>query len=234
MRNSRMYRRIALASALILLPGCFKLGRETQVLQQYVLGGARSAAPASADPAGGLTVGVRRLDLAPYLASPAIITRFGEHEIVVSEFHRWAEAPGESITRAVARYLADEPAIRAVDVAPWPARAAHDYLIQLHVARFEGAAPASASTGAAVLSASWEILQPQGNVLARGETKYSAAGWQVADYAGLVRLLDAGLSELARELNSCLQRVAALPATADSAAGAASNDVAAIDCARQS
>ena len=221
---------MAVAGTVVLLSGCFKLGRESPVLQQYVLGGAQStAARESMDAPATLAVGVRRLDLAPYLASPAIITRFGEHEIVVSEFHRWAEAPGEGISRAVARYLADQPAIRAVDVAPWPARAPHDYLIQLHVSRFEGTAATSATAGSAELAATWEILHPQGSVLARGETEYSAGGWPVGDYARLVTLLDAGLSGLARELDACLQRVAALPVAADGP-GARANPEPALVC----
>src|SRR5688500_2665924 len=108
--------------------GCFKLGRDTPVLQQYVLGGGGTNADATAPQrVGGTTIGVRRLDLAKYLASPAIVVRSGAHQIVTSEYHRWGEDPMQGITRALARHLAASPSVGAVDVAPWTPRAPHDY-----------------------------------------------------------------------------------------------------------
>jgi hypothetical protein len=198
--------------ALLAFAGCFRLSRDTPPLEQYVLGGtpaANSAAP-SADPAG-VTVGIRRLDLAPYLATPAVVVRRGAHQIVHSEFHRWGEDPGEGITRAVAGYLAAETSIRAVDVAPWSAGARHDYLVQLHVVRFEGVAPADSGAvdGEAHMLATWEILrQEDGAILARGTTDHRASGWTVGDYAGLVTSLDRGLNGLAGEVANCVGRLA--------------------------
>lgn len=194
--------------ALLALAGCFSLGRDTPALQQYVLGGAPPAAGAAAGNLAGLTIGVRRLDLAPYLAVPAIVVRRGAHQIVVSEYHRWAEDPGEGINRAVAGYLAAGAPLRAVEFAPWSVRSRYDYLIQLHVARFEGVAPedSAAPHGEAHMLTTWEIIgQQDGAVLARGATDYRAQDWQVGDYAGLVTLLDRGLNAVARDLATCLR-----------------------------
>jgi uncharacterized lipoprotein YmbA len=198
------------AVGLLTLTGCFSLGRDSPALQQYVLG---RVAVATAGPAGdaGLTIGVRRIDLAPYLATPAIVTRRGSHEIVTSEYHRWGEDPAEGINRAVARYLGAGAGVGAVNVAPWAARSAHDYLVQLHVTRFEGVAPAepAATMGEVHVLAAWSILGPaDGEVLARGVTDFRQAGWTVGDYTGLVTLLDRGLDTLARDL---LARLADLP-----------------------
>jgi uncharacterized protein len=213
------------ALALLTLTGC-SLSRASQPLEQYVLGGTSvtrhatnatssnaTSSGATAPVVGGLTIGVRRLDLAPYLASPAIVLRRGAHQIVTSEYHRWGEDPGAGINRAVAGYLITTAAadgVRAVDVAPWPARARHDYLVQLHVARFEGTAAEDpgATTGEAHVQATWEIIrQADGAVLARGFTDHVQAGWRVGDYAALVTLLDGGLIALAGELTDCLRRL---------------------------
>jgi uncharacterized lipoprotein YmbA len=189
---------------LFTLAGCMSLGRDSPPLEQYVLGRAPLPEAAAASPDGaGLTIGVRRIDLAPYLAVPAIVVRRGTHQIVTSDFHRWGEDPGEGINRAVARYLDADPRVRAAAVAPWPARAEHDYLVQLHVTRFEGVAPAAltAVTGEVHVHASWEIIRPlDGALLARGVTDFRQPGWTVGDYAGLVTLLDRGLTVLAGEL----------------------------------
>lgn len=206
---------------LALLGGCFSLGRETPPLEQYVIGGARPAdtmGPIAA--LDGVSVGVRRLDLADYLASPAIVVRRGAHEVLTSDFHRWGEGPADGIARAFGRYLAGAASFRAVDVAPWPVRTRHDYLVQLHMTRFEGVVPpgwalssdaaAGPVEGAAHVRASWEIIRARdGAVLARGATDYREEGWGAGDYDALVALLDAGLAVVARDVAVALEGVVA-------------------------
>jgi uncharacterized lipoprotein YmbA len=217
-------RKIIICLFTVLTTGaCVSLGRDTPPLQQYVLGGTRTAADGavSADRAG-LTVGLRRLDLTPYLASSAIVVRRGAHQVLVSEYHRWGEDPVAGINRAFAGYLGAAPSVRAVDVAPWPVRSQHDFVVQLHVSRFEGVAPEDplAVQGEAHLLASWELLRPQdGVVLARGVTDYRTGDWRVGDYAALVTQLDAGLNRLAGDIVACMTRVGpAEPSAARSAA----------------
>jgi uncharacterized protein len=200
-----------IASLIVMLSAtACSLGRNTPVLEQYVLGGAPIAQTAPAGTAPGLAVGVRRLDLAPYLAVPAIIVRRGEHQIVVSQYHRWGEDLDAGISRAVARYLTATPAVRSADVAPWPLRAPHDFLVQIRVSRFEGTAAEGAMEGGAHMSAAWQIIQSGGGaVLARGDTNFNEPGWTVGDYAGLVTRLDRGVGQLATDIAVCLAHVAA-------------------------
>jgi uncharacterized lipoprotein YmbA len=208
-------RNLFLPLALLTLAGCFSLSRDAEPVRRYVLsgaavteaGGAAGAAGASSHDRSGLTIGVRRLDLSSYLATPSIVVRRGAHQIVHSEFHRWSEEPGQAINRAVAGYLAIEAPFRAVDVAPWPVQSRYDYLVQLHVSRFEGVAPEepAAIEGEVHMLASWEIIRHHdGAVLARGSTDYRQPGWRVGDYAGLVAMLDRGVATLARDLTATL------------------------------
>lgn len=208
-----------LGCVLLTQAACFKLGRDTPVLRQYVLpsGGVRAAA-AAPQRVGGTIIGVRRIDLADYLASPAIVIRRGARQIVTSEFHRWGEDPGQGINRALAAHLAATPSVGAVDVAPWAPRTPHDYLLQLHVTRFEGVADEAATTGDAQLLVSWEIITPQdGDVVARGKSDFRQGGWLVGDYGALVTLLDDLLNSLSRDVVACIAR---LPASTPKASGA--------------
>lgn len=210
---------VAVMLLLASLPGCFSLGRDSPELEQYVIGGARlmdTMAPIAG--LEGVAVGVRRINLAPYIASPAIVVRRGTHEVVTSDFHRWGEDPAGGINRAVARHLGDAASFLAVDVAPWPVRSRYDYVIQLHVTRFEGVMPIepSATEGAVHVRATWEIIrQRDETVLARGLTEHWENGWSVGDYGELVAMLNQGLAVLAHEVAAAIGGLAAAGSAAE-------------------
>lgn len=212
MRYAMKTTRLIVLCALAGLAGC-SLSHGEPPQRHYVLGGNRVQGSEAPRPGlAGLTVGVRRLQLASYLESPSIAVRRGPQEITFAEFHRWGEPLPGGISRAVAGYLTAGAPFRAVDVAPWPLREKYDHLIQLHVSRFEGVAPAdpAATGGEAHLLATWEIIrQRDGEVLARGTTDYRKDGWRVGDYAGLVALLDAGLHVLSNDLMTSLEKLGA-------------------------
>jgi hypothetical protein len=123
----------------------------------------------------------------------------------------------------VALSLGAAPTILAVDVAPWPVQAQHDYLVQLHVSHLEGVAAedSTAKEGEVHVMASWEIIRSQdGALVARGETDRTETGWKVGDYRGLVTRVDEGLTGVASDLAACLQRITtAMPASAAAAGG---------------
>ncbi len=205
MRTARFF----VPLSLLALAGCFKLARTSPPLQQYVLSGARTpiTAPAPADTAG-LTVGMRRIDLASYLAMPAIVVRRGAHEIVTSQYHRWGEDLGEGINQTVAAHLTTASPVNAVNVAPWAARSQHDFLLQLHVSRFEGVADSAAATGTVHVRTTWDIIRPlDGAVLVRAITDYQGGRFTVGDYESLVTELNTALERVARDIGACLGRL---------------------------
>jgi len=213
-QKARTIRRI-LPPVLITLAGCFSLGRNTPPLQHYVLSAARPPQdqPVSRDLAR-VTVGVRRLELASYLETPFIVVRRGAQRITFSEFHRWGEDLGGGIARSVAGYLAARAPFPRLDVAPWPLGAQHDYLIHVHVLRFEGMAPeaSSAQEGEVHVLATWQVIRQQdGEVVGQGTTDYRKGGWRIGDYASLVALLDSGLNALAADLATALQNLGGQP-----------------------
>jgi uncharacterized lipoprotein YmbA len=191
------------------LAGCFSLSRPTPPVEHFVLGGARPPEVQTASRAS-IAVGVRRLQLTPYLRTPFIVVRRGAQRITFSEFHRWGEDLGEGINHTLAYYLASRVPYARLDVAPWPLATQHDYLIELRVLQFEGLAPDEgfAREGEARLLATWQIIrQEDGEVVGQGSTDFRQAGWTVGDYAALVALLDSGLDALATELATDLERL---------------------------
>lgn len=226
MTRATIGRYVSWAVAALAAAGCFKLARTSPPVERYVLGGIRPAATAvkaataavAADSAS-FSVGLRRLDLAPYLATLAIVVRRADNEIVTTGFHRWAEGPSAGLNRAVSGYLAAAPGIRSIDVAPWPVRSTHDYIVQIHVTRLEGiASEIDSRRGEAHLLARWEIIRPaDGALIARGITDHRALDWVVDDYPGLVMRLDRGLVVLAKDLVACLVRLGPPPAALDTA-----------------
>ena len=217
MRNHKHFTRLLLPAVLLAVAGCFKLSRESPPVQHYVLSGAAQTSAdggtrtttgtSSATATRGLTLGLRRLDLASYLSVPSILLRRGDNKLDVSEFHRWGEELEEGINRVVASHLRNSPPVAAVDVAPWQPRAAHDYLVQLHVMRFEGEADSASTQGHVHVRAGWDIIRAvDGSVLMRGSTDDRGGSFRVGDYAGLVTELDAALSRVARDISACLSR----------------------------
>jgi uncharacterized lipoprotein YmbA len=204
--------RVLSVAGLLVLTGCVSLGRGAPAEQHYVLGGNRPWASAAPErDFSGIKLGVRRLQLAAYLESPFVLVRSGANQVGFSEFHRWAESLGGGINRALSGYLGDRASFQAIDVAPWPTGERYDFVLQVHVLRFEGVAPedALASDGEVLLKATWEVLQPSsGVVLSRGATDYREGGWRVGDYAGLLTLLDAGLHVLTDEILQSLDEAA--------------------------
>ncbi len=216
MRTSVQTAQVAILVAALLLGGCFKLTRKSPPPRQYVLSATAPPRTTANAPAAGatapttraaFTVGLRRMDLASYLSVQYIIVRRGTSELLTSEFHRWGEDVGDGINRVVAANLAGSPSVRAVDVAPWQRASRHDFLVQLHVTRFEGVADSAGTEGRVQVTAGWDIIRPfDGRLLLRGSTDDRRETWRVGDYTGLVRGLDAALQRVARDISACLAR----------------------------
>ncbi len=209
MRNPVRYIRLLAIAIPVCLAGCVKLARESPRLKLFALGGAEVVATPTVGATTAvrrpLAVGMRRLILASYLAVPAVMMRRGANQLEASEFHRWGGDLEESINRAVGTYLAGLPPVRAVDVAPWPSRARHNFLVQLEISRFEGVADSAATVGRVHLMAEWGIIRPlDGAVMVRGRTDDRVGTFRVGDYAGLVTGLDAALVHVARDIGACL------------------------------
>jgi uncharacterized lipoprotein YmbA len=216
---------LAMCAAAFTLMGCFSLSRKSPPVERYVVGGMMlTQLDTLASDSGALSIGLRRLDLAPYLSTLAIVVRRADNEIITTGFHRWAEAPSTGLNRALSGYIANDASIVSVDVAPWPVRAEHDYIVQVHMMRLEGVEPEGLGSAEAHMLATYEIIRPgDGSILARGVTDYRSRDWTLNDYRGLVSRLDMGLVTLSRNIVGCLRQLGP-PAAVDSADSASSDE----------
>lgn len=202
--------RLLLLSSLLALAGCFSLSRDSPAQKYYVLGAGGDVEGAVETPAlADAVIGLRSPHIAEYLTARFIVVRSGQHQIGFSQFDRWGEELAPGVNRALAGHMRSRAPQLQVEVAPWPEGVRPDYLIQVHLTRFEGVAPEdpNASQGEAHMRASWEILRRQdGERVARGTTVVQEPGWTVGDFDGLVTLLEAGLVTLAHDLVAALEQ----------------------------
>ena len=188
--------------ALLGAAGCLSLGPKADPTRFYVLGQTiQRADPPPAPDTTWPAIGLRAVRLADYLLTPLMVVRVGPHEINYADFDRWGEDLDRGINRTVAGYLSARAGIARVDVVPWPVRTRHDYLVDLHVHRFEGVA----GRGEAHLLADWEIVdEASGRILARGRTDARRDGWAAGDFETLAALLDGALASLASDVAAAL------------------------------
>lgn len=164
----------------------------------------------------GLQIGLRAPRLAAYLDETRMVIRHGPNTIEFSEFHRWGEDLDQGIGRTVARALETHASIESVEVVPWPRVATFDYVLQLHVLRFEGVGPrppgpdadddAPIPKGHAQMTVRWTVLNPTTEtILTRDRTEHGMPDWPVTDYRALASHLGSSLHILADAISTRLE-----------------------------
>ncbi len=176
-----------------LVSGCVNLKAPSDPTRYYLLNGA-SAAEALADYANGSGPVVRLapIELDPYLDSRYMVLRLQEFEVQFSDIHRWGEELTDNIRRAMARDLLATGAVsrvitRSSDDA--------DFVIRIHVHRFEGVPPDIAH-----LSATWTLLDAGGNVVYTTLHEERNPGWIFENYGHLAEKLDESLKTMAQAI----------------------------------
>lgn len=200
----------------LVLAGCVRLLEPRPSNIKYYLLDSSQRADTVATDTTGLTVGLRRPQLASYLDAARIVTRHSPNTIRFSEFHRWGEDLNRALNRVVARNLERQSGIQSTEPVPWPSGFRFDYVVQLDVLRFEGVGPeppgpdADDDTplpeGHSQMVVSWKILGPDGETTrSQGLTRHREANWRVTDYADLAAKLDTSLAVLADDVGTRLR-----------------------------
>jgi uncharacterized lipoprotein YmbA len=209
---------VAVALVALSVSGCVRLLEpRTSDATYYLLSPPQDEVSLPSDTTG-LAVGLRAPRMASYLAATRLVTRRGPHQIRFSEFHRWAEDLDQGISRTLAQTLAAQDSIRSVEVVPWPKGTTFDYIVQLHVLRFEGVGPrpdpetdedSPPPEGHSLMVVEWKILDAKDDtVLERGLTRHRTDGWSVGNYETLASRLGTGLATLADDIGAQLKSLA--------------------------
>lgn len=204
----------------LLLVGCVRLldTPRPSDISYYLLDSGTNPDTLSTDTTG-LTIGLRRPQVASYLDASRIVAREGPNKIRFVEDHRWGEDLDRALNRIVALNLERQEGIRAAEAVPWPEGFDHDYVVQLHVLRFEGVGPpppgpeadedAPVPEGHSMMVVRWKIFASDSEqVRAQGTTRHRDGGWRVTDYADLAAKLDTALIVLADDLGARLRTLA--------------------------
>jgi uncharacterized lipoprotein YmbA len=205
---------VALGLLALSVAGCVRLLEpRASDATYYLLDRAQQTGASTLDTAR-LTVGLREPRLASYLDPTRIVTRRGSHQINFAEFHRWGEDLDRGINRTVAQNLETRSGIRSVEAVPWPEGSTFDYVVELHILRFEGVGPppdpeadddAPAPEGHSQMAVQWAIRHPKADtILARGQTRHRTDDWRVNNYEALVEHLGRGLDVLVDDVGTRL------------------------------
>jgi uncharacterized lipoprotein YmbA len=158
---------------------------------------ARGAVAARPD----LGLGVGPLQFPRYLDRPEIVTRDGEHQLLLGEWHRWGGSLRSDILRVVADDLGVLLGTDRIAVYPAEPRFPLDYRVLLDVREFEGT-----RGGSVRLRANWTVVARDGKAVAVEATQIeqpvASPSWQ-----DLVAAHSAALGTMTRQIAT---RVAAL------------------------
>lgn len=174
----------------------------------YVLAGPDPASGGSDQPAGGLSVGVKPVELSAYLRTRSLVVRDGANEVAFQDYARWAESLDLGLTRVLRAHLAGASAVGRVYVPPFPFDRRRDYDVAVNLLRCEGVREGGRAL--ARLEAVIEITAPaDGSVVARQVFVAPDRPWDGRDPAALAAALSESAAALGR---AAAAAVAALPA----------------------
>jgi uncharacterized lipoprotein YmbA len=194
-KHSQIFRRYILLFGGILFVSCATKEPENRffVLTQPGDTGMRHAK--------GISVFVRRIEVAPYLARTNLVEMRGGNQPVYAPTARWAEPLDQGVARAVADSLRRSFGFQAYGFSPGGPPPEHSYDVTIRLERFEGN-----DNGDVVLVARWGI---SGSGSAASDTSHTSeihrTGWQPGDYTSLARLLSEEVDELGRRIGRAIR-----------------------------
>ena len=190
----------SLGAYLLFLGGCG--GPRTKNSQFYLL--SSLADTESIDPVerGSVSVAIGPLQLADHLNRAEIVTRVGENELELAEFHRWAGSITDHLPKVLAENLSVLLATERIDTYPWSSPTPADYQVTIDITRFDGEVG-----GDVIMRARWMILGDGGGTLLSMKQSSLRESAEGNDYPALVAAKSRMLVELSRQIASEIRRV---------------------------
>ena len=196
---------IFLTIALMVLGGC--LGKGTQdptkfYLLQPIASSTTLEQTAAED--GGFAIGVGPVRLREYLDRSQIVTRTGENEVNIGQFHNWAEPLRENFSAILANNLSILLDTDNIVLWPWGGRRVRvDHQVTVDVIRFDGVLG-----GEAVLIARWYIFNYGEDQEAREITPKKStytAPMEADTYEALVAAMSKTLEDFSKEVAAAIK-----------------------------
>ncbi|MDR2820833.1 MAG: PqiC family protein [Desulfovibrio sp.] len=144
--------------ALFLLAACGRSVPDTYYLLES------ACAPLSVERLPGRSLRIARVSVPEYLDRSSIVSRIDDRaQLMVAQFHIWAEPLAQSVRRVVQEGLARLLLARGLTVQSPGDETAGDFTLFLDVQRLDGAVG-----GKAVLNVQWMLKNKRGAILGRG------------------------------------------------------------------
>lgn len=192
-------RTIIYASGLILI-GC----ASTQPAQYYMLTGIEdvreNASPASS--ASGARIGVGPINFPEYLERSAIILRSPGAEIVINDYHRWAEPLDKNFLRVLSGNLQTLLSDTSVIMFPWSNSKDIDYQVTIQVARFD-----ADLNNKVQLSAHWTIQRKSDSKILRAQKSIITQTAGSNDFSAIVAMQSKVTGMLSDEIATELRKI---------------------------
>lgn len=197
------------AAFALALTGCSLLPKPTpDPTRHYVLSEPTPLAVDATSERGRLKVGVRAVQVAPYLSGKAMIIRRGDNEIDYRDYACWAEPLTAGVNRLlVARILTSERVAR-VFAQPFPLDTTRDIDVAVTVQRCEGQVTSDGKATVRFLCA-LEVTRAHegagtGEVILRESFDAPPLEWTEGDFAGLAKGLSEAVEKLAERVLAVL------------------------------
>ncbi|HEX2852928.1 MAG TPA: PqiC family protein [Opitutaceae bacterium] len=191
--------------ALLALAGCNVIPPvQPDVTRYYVLSGPTIAPTPNQSTEGALQLGLRPVELAPYLRRGSLVVRAGDNEVAFANDQRWAEPLEKEIGNALRQRLVAAPTVMRVFVPPFPFEPARDFDVGVQVLHCEGAREGGRLVArfAAIIEIS--TAGADAKVVTRKTFVAPEAAWDGKDFARLASLLSDAVAALSQEVVSSL------------------------------
>ena len=194
------------AVAVMGLTGCSLLpAPKPDPTRYYILTGGGPEANRSKKSDHARVIGLKRVDLAPYLNGKSLVVREAGNEITYAGFSRWAEPLSTSIGRALAGYLDASEKVDRVYSQPFPIETARDYDLAISITRCEGERRADGRTVASLVAVvELTEAEPGGAVVLRKTFVAPETAWDGKDFGLLATALSDGVAALGADLINAL------------------------------
>jgi uncharacterized lipoprotein YmbA len=142
------------------------------------------------------TIGVGPIELAEYLQKPQILFRKAHNQIILSEYHRWAEPLKSNIQAVIAKNIvASRRSWHAVNY-PWEASEKINLQLEANITHFD-----TSENGDSTLDIQWTIRQAKtGKVIKRSRNSYHQHVTNIKDYNAIIAVMSSNLNRASRDM----------------------------------
>lgn len=190
----------------LLLAGCNIIPAPTADSTRYYVLAVPKLGEAGTQPiTGALRLGLKNVELAPYLKKGSLVVRTGENEVSFPNDARWAEPLEQEILHTLRSQLLAVPTVGRVFTQPFPFDEKRDYDVSVRILRCEGVL-AKGGKGGAQFAATVELTRsgPAGEVMARKRFVAPDVAWDGKDFGQLAAELSAAVGALSQEVVATL------------------------------